>query len=150
MARLEIYVDGASRGNPGPSGIGILIKDHKGNDLVRCGKFLGETTSNVAEYSALTRALKILMRQEKDTDSINLLIKSDSELMINQLTGAYRIRSKNLIPLVIEARRLLKRFKGAEFQLLSRAANKVADKLANKSMNLQEDIDELRETIKAL
>jgi len=147
---LEIYIDGASRGNPGPSGAGILIKDDLGKEIVRCGKFLGVLTSNVAEYTALIQALRILLRQEKQPGLIHLVIKSDSELIINQITGHYRIKSKNLIPLVIETRKLLKRFKGADLKLITRAENKIADKLANRSMNLQEDIDELQSKIAVL
>lgn len=141
---VEIHIDGASRGNPGPSASGILIKDVGGKEILRRGEFLGETTNNVAEYTALLRALKFLVKTNKrNIAEVQLLIHSDSDLLINQLTGNYRIRSKNLMPLAIEARRLLKRFQGFEFKLINRKDNKVADKLANKAMNLMEDVDDL-------
>lgn len=150
-ASLEIYIDGASRGNPGPSGIGILVRDTKGKDLIRRGEFLGKATSNVAEYTALVKALQIIAKNKKiASQASNLAVKSDSKLLINQIIGNYRIKSKNLIPLVIKARKLLKNFNSADFKLITRSENKIADKLANKSMNLQEDIDELNEKITAL
>jgi ribonuclease HI len=152
---LEVYIDGASRGNPGPAGVGILAREANGKDFIRCGKFLGETTSNVAEYTALIEALEMIAHNKKRTSKpnpseIGLIVKSDSKLLINQITGNYRIKSKNLIPLVIKARKLLNNFHSAEFKLITRPENKIADKLANKSMNLQEDLDELKEKIIAL
>jgi ribonuclease HI len=144
--QIEVYTDGASRGNPGPSAIGIFIKDASGKEIVRKGEYLGQTTNNVAEYTAVIRALKYLLNKKlyKTTD-IEVIINTDSELLINQLNGNYRIRSQNLIPLAIEIRGLLKKIPRLKFNLISREKNKVADKLANKSMNLQDDIDELSE-----
>ncbi len=148
---LEIYIDGASRGNPGPSGVGILVKDAKGKEVVRCGKFIGETTSNVAEYSALINALEIIGKDKKiKGKGKDLLIKSDSKLMVNQIVGNYRIKSKNLIPLAIKARKLLKGFGATDLKVIARSENKIADKLANKSMNLHDDIDELNDNITVL
>ena len=140
---LEVYVDGASRGNPGPSAVGIFVQDSKGNDLVKKGEFIGETTNNVAEYEALKRALHLLAKTKEYTDS-TLRIHSDSELMVHQLTGNYKIKSQNLIPLAIQTRKLMGKFKKIEFKIIERKDNKVADKLANKSMNTMDDIDDLK------
>jgi len=141
---IEIYVDGASRGNPGPSGIGIFIRDKDGKDIIRRGEFLGEMTSNVAEYQALIQGLKHLIKlNPHDASKLSVKVFSDSILLINQLTGNYRIKSQNLIPLAIQARRLVKRFKAVEFTVVERRDNKIADKLANKAMNLMDTIDEL-------
>ena len=150
-SHIEIYTDGASRGNPGPSAIGIFIKDATGKEIVRKGEYLGETTNNVAEYTAVIRGLKYLLNKKlfKTTD-MEIILNIDSELLINQLNGNYRTKSRNLIPLVIETRRLLKKVPKVKFNLIVRKENKIADKLANKSMNLQEDIDELNEKITAL
>jgi len=145
---LDIYIDGASRGNPGPSAVGIFIKDSQGKDLVKRGEYIGETTNNVAEYEALKRALDWLTKNKsKEFASSILKIHTDSELMVNQLTGTYRIKSQNLIPLAIKARSLMKRFKRIEFKFIPRKDNKIADKLANKSMNLMDDIDDLKVTV---
>jgi ribonuclease HI len=143
---IEVYVDGASRGNPGPSAAGIYIKDNRGNDLLKKGEYLGETTNNVAEYTALIRALRYLSDKKRLKISLKeITLYTDSQLLINQLKGDYRIRSQNLIPLAIEARKLMKNFPRIKFNLIIRKNNKVADKLANKSMNLEEDIDELKD-----
>lgn len=141
---IEIYIDGASRGNPGPSGAGIVVKDTDGQEILRRGEFLGETTNNVAEYTALLKALKFSQEvYKKRIAELPLLIHTDSDLLVNQLTGNYRIRSKNLMPLAIEARGMLKQFKGFKFKLIARKDNKIADKLANKAMNLMENVDDL-------
>ena len=143
-AKIEVYIDGASRGNPGPSAVGIFMKDSGGKDIIRRGEYIGEGTNNVAEYTALIRALKYLLDNKKlITGSRCITIHSDSELLINQIKGDYRIRSDNLIPLAIEARGLLKKIPDVEFNLIPREENKVADKLANKAMNLHEEVDEL-------
>lgn len=145
---LEIYIDGASRGNPGPSGIGMFIRDNTGKELLKRGEYLGETTNNVAEYEALKRALNWLLKnKEVKPDSAILKVYTDSELLTNQLTGNYRIRSQNLIPLAIQTRRLMKKFKSVEFKLIARKDNKITDKLANKSMNLMDDVDDLKITV---
>ncbi|MFH1231281.1 MAG: ribonuclease HI family protein [Planctomycetota bacterium] len=145
-SHIEIYTDGASRGNPGPSAIGIFIKDASGREIVKKGEYLGETTNNVAEYTAVIRGLKYLLNKKLfGTTDIEVILYTDSELIVNQLNGNYRIKSPNLIPLAIEVRRLLKKIPKIKFNLIIRQENKIADKLANKSMNLQDDIDELSE-----
>lgn len=145
---FEIYIDGASRGNPGPSAAGILVKNNDGKEIVRKGEFLGETTNNVAEYTALLRGLKYLIKSYgKESKNIPLIVNTDSDLLINQLTGNYRIKNKNLMNLVIEIWKLMKKFKSVKFNLIKREENKIADKLANKAMNLMEDVDELNTPI---
>ncbi|MBI4834030.1 MAG: ribonuclease HI family protein [Planctomycetes bacterium] len=145
---LEIYVDGASRGNPGPSGVGIFIKDDKGKELVKRGEFIGECTNNVAEYEALKRALKLVLKDKAlKADTLVLRVHTDSELVVKQLTGCYKIKSQNLMSLVIEARNLMKKFKAIEFKQIPRKDNKIADTLANKSMNLKDDVDDLKVTV---
>lgn len=145
---IEIYIDGASRGNPGPSGVGMIIKDKDGKELLKKGEYIGETTNNVAEYEAFKRVLDWLLKNKsREVVSMVLKVHTDSELVVNQLTGNYRIKSQNLMPLVIKIRNLMKKFKGIQFQLLNRKDNKIADKLANKSMNLMGEVDELRVTV---
>jgi ribonuclease HI len=141
---IEIYTDGASRGNPGSSAVGIFIKDALGREIVKRGEYLGETTNNVAEYTAVIRGLKYLLNKKlfKTTD-IEIVLYTDSELLVNQLNGNYRIKSQNLIPLAIEAQKLLKKLPKLKFNLIVRERNKIADKLANKSMNVRGDVDEL-------
>lgn len=145
--QLEVYIDGASRGNPGPSAVGIYIKDSSGTELVKRGEYVGETTNNVAEYQAIIRSLKHLAKSKliSVADS-EITIHSDSELVIKQLSGDYRIKSQNLIPLAIEARKLMKKVPHLKLNFVDRKNNKIADKLANKAMNLQDDIDELEDS----
>ena len=140
-----MFIDGASRGNPGPAGIGIFVADETGKVLLKKGEFLGTTTSNAAEYQALIRGLKFLALHNHNGERI--VIKSDSDLVINQMRGEYRIKSKNIMPLAIEARKLLKNFPKAELNLIERKHNKIADKLANKSMNIEGDIDNTNEQV---
>ena len=145
---IEIYVDGASRGNPGPAAVGMIIRDAKGKEILKKGEYIGETTNNVAEYEALKRALAwFLKHKPAGNTAVTVRIYTDSELLVNQLTGNYRIKSSNLMPLAIQTKRLLDKFKGIEFKVIKRAENKAADKLANKSMNLLADVDELKITV---
>lgn len=134
-----MFIDGASRGNPGPAGVGIYITDDTGGVILKKGKFLGQTTSNVAEYQALINGLKLLSGIKEPIGQIT--VKSDSDLIVNQMNGEYRIKSKLLMPLAIEARGLLKNFPGIKLMAIERKLNKIADKLANKAMNLQSDTD---------
>ncbi|MFH1683257.1 MAG: ribonuclease HI family protein [Candidatus Margulisiibacteriota bacterium] len=127
---LKIYVDGAARGNPGPAGIGIAIK--KGNKTVKeIAAYIGETTNNVAEYSALIRGLE---------ESIKLKAKkvecfSDSELIVKQINGEYRVKNEGLIPLFHHACSLIKKFKTFSISHIAREKNKHADKLANQGID---------------
>jgi ribonuclease HI len=142
-AKIEVYIDGASRGNPGPSAVGIFMKEAGGKEIVRKGEYIGEVTNNVAEYTALIRALKYLLADKKLTASQGITVYSDSELLVKQITGDYRIKSDKLIPLAIEARGLIKKIQGIKFHLIPREDNKIADKLANKAMNIEEDVEEV-------
>lgn len=142
--KIDVYIDGASRGNPGPSAVGIFMKESGGKEIIRRGEYIGEVTNNVAEYTALIKALRYLIGNKKlTTASRGITIYTDSDLLVNQIKGDYRIRSDNLIPLAIEARGLLKKIPDVEFNLIAREENKVADKLANKAMNLRDEVNEL-------
>jgi ribonuclease HI len=140
--KIDAYIDGASRGNPGHSAVGIFVRDNSGKDIIRKGEYIGEATNNIAEYTALIRMLKHLNKLLKSkTADIN--VYSDSELLVKQLNGDYRIKSAHLIPLAIEARKLLKAYSHIKLNLISREQNKIADKLANKAMNVEMEVDEL-------
>jgi len=132
MKNLAIYVDGASRGNPGPAGVGIVIYDHKGKVIKEIKKYIGKTTNNVAEYIALISALK----EAKRFGACFLTIYLDSELLVNQINGSYRTKNKNLLRLLQEVRKLGGCFKEIRYQYIPRENNKYADKLANMAINL--------------
>lgn len=129
--RHELYVDGASRGNPGPAGAGALIKDPSAKVLRRLKKFLGRTTNNVAEYSALVLGLDAA--RSMGIDRINVF--ADSELMVKQLNGVYKVKSEDLRPLFEKASALSKCFKEFSIRHIYREKNAAADELSNEAID---------------
>lgn len=129
---LFLFIDGAARGNPGPAGIGVVVRDKTGRVVKEFNKYLGEATNNVAEYSALIFGLQEVMIQRADEVVINL----DSELIVRQLRGEYRVKTESLKPLFDQALHLLGGFKRFEIKHIKREENKAADRLANKAINL--------------
>lgn len=125
-AVLVMYIDGSSKGNPGPAGIGIVTTDAQGDVLEEFSAPLEEMTNNAAEYHALIaaigRALEWKPRQ--------VTFRTDSELLAKQMLGEYSIKSRNLMSLCIEARNLLKRLPSWKLELIPREQNKHADHLA--------------------
>jgi ribonuclease HI len=125
--RLTAYSDGASIGNPGHAGCGAVLMDESGEVLLEDYRYLGETTNNVAEYQgallALTRAREIGARE--------LELKVDSELLVNQIKGGYRVKSANLAGLYHDLKQIAKHFDRFEISQIARGENKHADKLAN-------------------
>jgi len=134
---IEIFIDGASRGNPGLAGSGVVIKEGK-EILVRKGYFLKNATNNEAEYNALIKALEIVPEFVKNTASV--IIKSDSKLLVKQMGGEYRIKSITLKPFFQKAKVLLKHCPSCEIEYLPREENILADKLANMAIDLEEDV----------
>lgn len=131
---LKIYIDGASRGNPGESGAGIVIKDGKGRVFKRLRQYLGRATNNQAEYRALLLALKASRELGQ-----NIRIYSDSELLVKQLKGSYRVKSKGLKPYFDEVRGLLRDFSSWEIAHIPREQNMEADALANEAIDTKEN-----------
>jgi len=127
---LEIYIDGASRGNPGRSGAGILIKETNGS-IHRIKIYLGILTNNQAEYEALINALKAAKRLKKT----HLKIYSDSLLLVSQINGNWRTRNPNILALSKKARGLIKGFKHVEVHHIPRELNREADRLANAAID---------------
>ncbi|HEY0795869.1 MAG TPA: ribonuclease HI family protein [Acidisarcina sp.] len=125
------HCDGGSRGNPGPSGFGVLIQDKNGLVLAELSEFLGKRTNNYAEYSALLAALNFAVEQGHP----RLRVISDSELMVKQIKGQYRVNSPELKPLHEEARHRIALLEGFEIQHVLREKNRKADELANLAMD---------------
>jgi ribonuclease HI len=140
MSKIIIYIDGGSRGNPGPSAIGIVIEESgKGKVKREYSKFLGEATNNEAEYQEAIFALKKikhLIGGEK-SEKTEIEIKSDSELLVKQINGQYKIKEKNLIPFFIEIWNLKQDFARVKFIQIPREENKRADLLVNRELNSQ-------------
>ncbi len=131
---IKVFTDGASRGNPGKAGIGIVIKDASDKILMTYKEFLGEESNNSAEYKALIKSIDILKSLEQNFSLIQFF--SDSELIVKQITGKYKIKNKNLIKLSLDfwnsINELNKKFK---INHITRDKNKLADKLANEAIN---------------
>jgi ribonuclease HI len=121
------HVDGAARGNPGPAGIGIVIADATGNIVKEVGEPLGHATNNVAEYTAMIRALEEAHLLGCD----RIAVYTDSELMAHQLNGKYAVKAAHLLPLFQRARGLLRLFASATVTHVRREYNKRADALSN-------------------
>jgi probable phosphoglycerate mutase len=128
---ITAYCDGGSRGNPGPAGYGVFIQDEAGETLGELGEFLGVKTNNVAEYSGLLAALGFALEH----GHTHLRVISDSELMVKQMKGQYRVNSPDLKPLYEEAKRRAGQLKKFEMQHVLRGKNKEADRLANEAMD---------------
>ncbi len=127
---LTINIDGASRGNPGPSGIGVVIS-REGEKIAEYNEFIGNSTNNLAEYMALKKALKMASTLE---DS-EITILSDSELVVKQRNHYYKVRSKRLKVIFREISNLEKNFKWVRYRHIPRENNRAADLLANKSID---------------
>jgi ribonuclease HI len=127
---LTINIDGASRGNPGLSGIGVVLS-RDGEKLAEYNEFIGNSTNNLAEYVALKKALK--MASIMNDDEITIL--SDSELVVKQRTDNYKVRSKRLKTVSREISNLEKSFKWVRYRHIPREENRAADLLANKSID---------------
>ncbi|MCD6385112.1 ribonuclease HI family protein [Candidatus Sumerlaeota bacterium] len=125
--RIKIYVDGTTRGNPGPSALAFVFKDIHDNLLLKEGMFIGEATNNITEARAIIAALSRALQLGKK--KVHLF--SDSELLVNQITGRYKIRNPELIKLHKKIRALIKQFDSFQILKIDRTLNKDADKLAN-------------------
>ncbi len=125
------HCDGGSRGNPGPSGYGAVVEDSKGRVVAELSEFLGIQTNNYAEYSGLLGVLKWAVEHNVK----RLRVVSDSELMVKQMQGKYKVASPILRPLFEEARRLSRGIAAFEMRHTLRGGNKEADRLANEAMD---------------
>ncbi len=129
--RTRLYTDGAARGNPGPAGAGAVIVNPDGHIVAKLGKFLGESTNNVAEYMGLILGLK----RAKAMGIKELDVFSDSELLVKQLNGDYAVKADHLIPLHDEAKSLLKGFSHAPVRHIPREENAQADAMSNRAID---------------
>ena len=129
---VQIFTDGAARGNPGPAGIGVVIRNDA-KVLLEVADYIGKATNNVAEYMAFIRGLE----EALDLGEKNVEVFSDSELLVKQINGEYRVKHEGLIPLFHHAQSLIKKFKHCRVYHTAREENKQADKLANRGIDEQ-------------
>jgi len=141
MKKIIIYTDGGSRGNPGPGAVGVVFCNEKGEVFKKYSQYLGENfTNNEAEYQAVAFALKKFksLFGKKLASSTEIELRSDSELLIKQLQGLYKILEPKIQILFIAVWNLKLDFKKVKFTLISREKNKEADRLVNETLNSQE------------
>jgi len=129
--RLTIYVDGASRGNPGPAAVGVVMKDEKGVTTLKLSYSIGRATNNQAEYTALITSLQEARKLGADQVYIN----TDSQLMAEQINGHYKVRNAHIKPLFEKAMQLLTAFQYYAIDHIPRDLNSEADALANEALN---------------
>ena len=125
------HVDGGARGNPGPSGFGVVIENQQGTRIAEFSRYLGHRTNNFAEYSGLVAALSYVLEHKHAA----LRVLSDSELMVRQMNGVYKVRSPELRPLYEEAKRLSRQLQWFRIEHVRRDKNAEADRLANEAMD---------------
>ncbi len=151
--KLLLNTDGGSRGNPGPAAYGYVIQDITDLDLSRqsadlsrpqadaviilekCGKYIGITTNNIAEYEALLHGVKWVVNNEPEAE---LVIKMDSLLIVNQIKGLFKVKNPGLLPKYLEVKKLLATLKKYEISHTYREGNSVADGLVNEALDNQQ------------
>jgi ribonuclease HI len=130
-AVLRLHVDGASRGNPGEAGFGVHVTGDDGSEVASLYGYLGKATNNVAEYQALLHGLRFALAR----GATSVEVFSDSELLVRQIDGRYKVKNPGLQPLHREAKGLLARFERARVAHVPRERNREADALANQAVD---------------
>jgi len=128
---IVAYIDGGSRGNPGPAGYGVAINDAAGHRIAELSDYLGVQTNNFAEYSALLAVLEYAVKHGHKA----LKVVSDSELLVKQMRGEYKVRNETLQQMAHEARELIRRLESFQIRHVLREQNREADGLANRAMD---------------
>lgn len=128
---LHLHIDGASRGNPGEAGFGVYVTTPDGTPVAELYGYLGQATNNVAEYQALIHALRYALAQ----GATAVKVFSDSELVVRQIAGIYRVKHPDMLPLHREAAALFSRFREKSLSHVRREDNRDADRLANRALD---------------
>lgn len=135
--KIIAHIDGGSRGNPGPAAAGFLLTDGKGTRLQAKAFFLGRTTNNMAEYTSFIKALE----GARQMGAEQLAVFSDSELLVKQINGEYKVKSEQIRPLFQQAVQLLDQFRDWNVRHVPREKNKQADELVNRALDLEHDVE---------
>lgn len=133
--RLIIYTDGASRGNPGPASYGFTIEDERGHLLYEEGEYIGTTTNNVAEYTAVLEALRYVKEKFANKTALGVELYADSKLVAEQLSGRFKVKSRHLKPIIEKIKILSLELGGVVYSHVPRSKNVFADKLANQALD---------------
>jgi ribonuclease HI len=131
VSRLTINVDGGARGNPGPAAIGVVVRDGSGEVLEELGERIGEATNNVAEYKALLRGIE----RAAEHGGTELELIGDSELVVRQVEGKYKVKNAGIKPLHADVKRALQSFDSWSIRHVRRAENADADRLVNAALD---------------
>jgi len=129
--KARLRTDGGARGNPGPAAFGYVLEAEDGTVLDARGEAIGVATNNVAEYRALIAGLEKALEFGVD----DLEVVSDSELLVRQMTGVYKVKNRGLVPLSLEAARLARRLGRVRYTAVRRAENELADRLVNEALD---------------
>lgn len=129
--KVKIFTDGGARGNPGPAGIGVVVYDMSDNIIKQKSEFIGKATNNQAEYRAVIAAFELI--QPSEVSEIDFYL--DSELVVKQLKGEYRVKNADLAPLFVKVHNQIIKYKKVTFRHIRRELNKEADRLANVAMD---------------
>lgn len=140
ITKLIINTDGGARGNPGPAGIGAVIADDRGKIISRHKKYIGEATNNAAEYRALILALDeaeqvASSKYQVASRQVNLEIRMDSELIVRQMQGRYKIKDSGLKILAAKVLKLMEHFRQVAYKHVPREQNQLADELVNQAID---------------
>ena len=135
--RIIAHIDGGSRGNPGPAAAAFVLTDQQDRQLKARGFYLGDTTNNVAEYTAICKALE----EAKSLGARQIIIYSDSELLVRQLNGQYKVKSDLIRPLFAQAVATLSEFESWQLSHIVREDNRQADSLVNRALDLKSDVE---------
>lgn len=135
--KFIVHTDGGSRSNPGPAAIGVVISNEKGQVLKKFGEYLGAATNNEAEYKAAIAALKKIksLWGKENAKKSEVALFADSELLVRQMKGQYKIENAKIQPLFLELWNLTIDFKSVKFSAISRERNKEADRLVNEALD---------------
>jgi len=128
---IKANIDGGARGNPGPAAYGVVVRDAKGEIIAELAEYLGNQTNNFAEYSGLLAALEYAVREKIPT----VKVLSDSELLVKQMKGQYRVKSPGLLELYERARALVRKLERFSIDHVLRQYNREADRLVNKVLD---------------
>jgi ribonuclease HI len=136
MSEIVIFTDGGARGNPGPAACGVFIKNEKGEVLAKIGKYLGQTTNNIAEYTAIIEGLSWVLKNKDNEGLQKIHFYMDSLLAYSQLAGLYKVKNEKIREMIFEIRKLEALLKAPVFyNHIPREKNKLADALVNLALD---------------
>ncbi|MCD6402684.1 ribonuclease HI family protein [bacterium] len=145
MKKIIIFTDGGSRGNPGPAAIGVVFCNEKGEIIKKYSEFIGERTNNEAEYQAVIFALQKFKQLfgKKLAKNSEVEVRTDSEFLVSQLKGRYKVLDEKIQPLFLKVWNLKLDFKKVKFLLIPRTKNKIADNLVNEALDQEKRTQKL-------